>query len=1125
MDASRWNMSRKSPDRRVSSLSLQAFAGLWLGLLVVGGLRAHPLRAQPPGTFPPSDLVRPPSETAESDRLPIQGFYFLDVSKNHVLATGMTWERYRELVSESNRQTKRYIFDQVKITGRVEGNRAEMMVEVELDLESTGGETLAIPLRLENFHRISPSEFLVGSEDDTTLAITVDDATGGYLLLASSQSDKKITFRMKMSARVDSNALQFSLPNAPVFVELTSDSRDARAEIINRNDEVLLTRKDKSGRSQFVVESGGGSFTLRWGAIEQTESVPLLEASTKMTMRWNSPQDQPIQVVQMVVRDLRESIERFRLRLPDDAVLLDAPVLANSGQALDWIKPDESNDPQLYEITIPKEEQRQRIDLNLELHIPLEEPTTTRELMVRVPEVVGALRHQGTLEIQTGNDYRLRWRDRPYVQMTTRGERSEASSETREYLFRFSRGSFALPIWMGAAKRQLRVSSRSDLEVSDAYVNLTMEIDPIGTERGSQVIAVDLADWESLQVTSALTGTPLTWHEAEDLIEIEAVSGGMEEFSPIMIHARRSIDRESESSDPRIRLAIPRVVTSKDEINPVVVQESSVQLMGKGRSAVVVDLGRSSNLERSGSLSTAPNQRVRRFQVVPPDAVAVLSGVVVEEPPRLVLDAAARVSLSDSGIESVVDWNLESQVDLGGRLRVLISEQRETPGQVAWSATVNGNPAVLVPAEVGELDDDLSNDLDSTDIGSDRWLRIYDLVSDDLANGFMRIRFESTLPLDEERPNGEIERAVAIPRPAAEDVSLKSDAKVEIVGDADWSLSATDLDASAELLFAEIPDIVPLRLSARAAAEGELVVDRVLIRTAVSEASQHDQVLVVTEGAGVFRLRLREIETTEIRVDVNEERAAFQLEGETLAITINEPEKSVIDIRLWSGVSRGRHFADVSPLVSPSREINRLYWDVTVPSDRHLIWASPSASRSMRWEFDSWRMVRKPLFSSTEMVSRVATVEATPMPPGNRYQFSAMDGRSLRLKTSSMTAMWMMVATTVLVAGSLLAYVPSLRRPFSLLTLLLGFAGVVCVAPDAAIIVGQVAMGGGVLIGVMLALRTLVRPVPSRVLETTYDSEQDPSTRVLGTRREESNYEAPESEENILAHASNEATR
>ncbi|MEL6104756.1 MAG: hypothetical protein AAFU85_01910 [Planctomycetota bacterium] len=1116
------DMSRKPPDRRVSSLFRQAFAGLWVSLVVV---QVGALRAQPPGTFPPSDLVRPPSESAESDQLPIQGFYFLDVSKNHVFATGMTWERYNELVSESNRQTKRYIFDRVKITGRVEGNRAEMLVEVELELESTGGETLAIPLRLDNFHRISPPEFLVGSDDDTTLAITIDDSTGGYLLLASSQSDKKITFRMQMSARVDSDSLQFSLPNAPVFVELTSDSRDARGEIINRNDEVLLTRKDKSGRSQFVVESGGGRFTLRWGAIEQTESVPLLEASTKMTMRWNSPQDQPIQVVQMVVRDLRESIERFRLRLPEDAVLLDAPVLANSGQALDSIKPDETNDPQLYEIVIPKEEQRQRIDLNLELHIPLEEPATTQGLVVQVPEVVGALRHQGTLEIQTGNDYRLRWRDRPYVQMTTRGERAEGSSETREYLFRFSRGSFALPIWMGAAKRQLRISSRSDLEVSDAYVSLTMEIDPIGSERGSQVIAVDLADWESFQVTSALTGTPLTWHEADDLIEIEAVSGGMDEFSPIMIRARRSIERESQSSDPRVRLAIPRVVTSKDDINPVVVQESSVQLVGKGRSTMVVDLNRSLNLERSGALSTIANERVRRFQVMPPDAAAVLSGVVVEEPPRLVLDAAARVSLGEAGIESVVDWSLESQVDLGGRLRVLISEASGDTEKTAWSATVNGNPAVLVAADAEELDDVLTDDLDSTEVGLERQQRVYDLVSDDLASGTMRIRFESSLPLEDDRPSGEIERAVAIPRPAAEDVSLKSDAKVELIGDADWSLSATDLDASEELLFAEIPAIVPLRLAARAEAEGELVVDRVLIRTAVSEASQHDQVLVVTEGAGVFRLRLRETETTEIRVDVNEDRAAFELQGETLSIVISDPDKSVIDIRLWSGLSSGRHFADVSPLVSPSREINRLYWDVTVPSDRHLIWASPSASRSMQWVFDSWRMVRKPLFSSTEMVSRVATVEATPMPPGNRYQFTAMDGRSLRLKTGSMTAMWMMVASTVLVAGTLLAYIPTLRRPFSLLALLVCFAGIVCVAPDAAIIVGQVAMGGAILIGIMLALKTLVRPLPSRVLESTYESEQDPSTRVLGTRTEESSQEPPPTGDQLLAHASSEATR
>ncbi|MEO1526035.1 MAG: hypothetical protein AAFX06_11405 [Planctomycetota bacterium] len=1109
MDMSRTS-HRRASTHRASLAGLLLFA--WCTLS----------SAQPPGTFPPAEVVRPAANGAESDQLPIKGFYFLDATKNPVLVPGMTYERLTELDSESNRQSRRYIFEQVKISGRVEGSRAEMMVEVQLDLESTGGEILAIPLRMENFHRISPPEFLEGSDGDGTLAITTEESTGGYLLLASSSADKKISFRMRMSSRVDAGSasvMQFSLPTAPVVVELTTDSRDARGEIMNRNDEVLETRQDKSGRSQFLVESGGGRFTLRWGAIEQQDAVPLLEASTKMTMRWNSPQDQPIQIIQMVVRDLRESIERFQLRLPNDAVLLDAPVLANSGQALDFSKPNEQRDPQLYEIVIPKEEQRQRIDLNLELHLPLDEPATSRELEVRVPEVVGALRHQGTVEIQTGNDYRLRWRDRPYVQMERPGNQVEGDADSRDYVFRFSRGSFSLPIWMGQTKRQLRVTNRSTLELAENYVNLSMEIQPVGNERGSQVLAIDLGDWESPQVTSALTGTPLTWYDADGLIEIEAISGGMDELSPILIRARKQIDSPLDFDSRRLDLAVPRVVSSRDESEPIVIQESKVQLVAKGRSTMVVDLEASPNVERTVEGIETENQRVRNFRVVPPDAAASLSGVLVEEPPRLVLDSMTRVSLVEQTLKTIVDWDLESQVDLRGRLQVAISEPSTGSEQSDWSVTVNGSRAVLIAADnAGPTEGSLDES------GEGALTKRYELVSDQLSSGTMRIRLECSLEIAAMQSVRELLYQIAMPRPTAEDLSLQSDARVELFGDAGWSLSGTDLDSSNELTFSQLPETLPLRLTARTTAEGELLVKRLLIRSAVSEVSQHDQVIAATEGTGSFRLRLRDPEATDVRVFVDEELMPFELNDDELSLAIEGDGTSAIDIRLWSNRPPQRHLSDITPLVIPSREINRLDWDVTVPSDRHLIWASPSASRSMQWVFDGWRMVREPLYSETELINRVASVEASPMPDGNRYQFSAMDGRSLKLKTSSMTAMWMTVATSVLVMGCVLAYFPGARQPLTLIALLVLVAGVVCIAPDAVIIAGQVAMGGGVLISVMLALRSLVRPAPSRVLESTVDVDLDPSTRVIEAQRDDSAKTSPTRDE-PLVRASIEATR
>ena len=577
---------------------------------------------QPPGTFPPPDLLRSPERS--SSELPIKGFYLLDESKSRVLVPGMTYERYRELTTEEQRQTRRYIFDQIKIDGRVEGQRAEMVVQIDLSLRSSGDETISIPLQLSNFHRISPPEFLDGIEETDSLAVTVDDQTGDYLLLASVKNDTRVSFRMRMSARVESgtsSSLQFSLPTAPVKISLSSDALEATGEIVNRNDEIVQTRYDKSGRSEFLIESGGGRFTLRWGTVEQSESAPFLEAETKMVMRWNSPSDEPIQNVQLVVRDLRDSISKLQLRLPDDAVLLDAPILATSGRVVEYTSPD-PNDGQLLELNIPREEQRQRIDLELDLHVPLDSVEPGRELTVRVPTVVGALRHQGTIDIRTAKEYRLRWREGPYVQNATNVSSDESASETRTYTFRFSRGGFQLPVWMGVTKKQLRVSSRCEFELHDSYVSLELEINSSGTQPGLRIITLDLGDWEAPQIVSALTGAPLTTHESEGRIEIEASIRGVDDNSaPILIRAQKSIAAIDGDGPLPIELAIPRVIGSVDESGPISVQETVVKLVGKGRTSMVVDLASSKHVERTNE-AIDEDQRFRFFRVMPPDSRA-----------------------------------------------------------------------------------------------------------------------------------------------------------------------------------------------------------------------------------------------------------------------------------------------------------------------------------------------------------------------------------------------------------------------------------------------------------------------------------------------------------------------
>ncbi|MCO8125163.1 hypothetical protein NHH03_25730 [Stieleria sp. TO1_6] len=1083
--------------------------------LIVGW--ANQGASQPPGTFPPPELVRPSAVTPESGKIPIKGILFLDSAKNPVLMPGMTYEQLQALESGSKSQRRRYIFDAVKIDGRVDGNRALLTVEVRLKVEATAGDTIAIPLAMENFHRLGSTEFLSGAENGNKLAVSVDQELGGYQLLASIQRDTDVVLRMQMSARVETDSahsLDFRLPPAPIVIDLVSDSRDVTGEIANRDDEVIRTTSDSAGRSQFTVNSSGGRFTLRWGKMDRPVSVPLLEAESIVTMQWNSPQDQLIQTVEMTVRDLRGSVSSFRFRLPKDAVLVDDPKLTTGGQFGQFVelsKPDPA-DKELFQVTIPKEERRQRIVLDLRLQLPSDGPSAANELPFQIPVVVGALRHQGTIEIQAGADYRLRWRQRPYVQNVSSAAVDETASDQRVYTFRFNRGAFTLPMWLDATKRELRVTSDCDLEVRDNYVNLTMQIRSIGTGNRSRLLSVDLADWQAPQIVNALTGNTLPWYESGDVIEIEMSTTGMEEIAPVMIRARRSVDPAADGDQPtQVALPLPRVVGSGGLRDPVSIQRALVRLTGKSRRSLVVDLKRSRNLERSIAEETNSGDQIRSFEIMPPESAAQIVGELVERPPRLDLENAAEIKLSGNRLETIVNWNIETQVDLQGRLRIAIPGTRTTAAvapstdpdpadATLWTVMVNDQRAQLRPADGSD------SQTDPTMGESSLWpvTQYYDLVSDALTEGKMDVRFHCVWPLRFDEETFDARTAVGLPYPLVDDITLRNDVLVQLIGNDTHEITSSKQSLSDKLSFRTFPTSpIPLQITPRSPTQSDLDIEKILIRTAINEVSQHDELIASVVGAGEFELRLRQPGQTDVEVNVNGVPAAFKLIEDRVVIGIpSDAQRHLIDVRLWVDRSSLGLFQEIRPLSSVGPGAAQIYWQLTVPADSHLVWATASVGRAMQWVYDRWRLVRRPLLTDTELINRVATsdmaaLQPSPMPSGNRYLFTSMDDRSFRALTGSRTLLWMIVASVIVLITSLVTYIPGTRNPLFFVVAIVAFSGLLAFAPDAAVMVGQIAMLALVLVVVMLAIRTLVLPSPSRVLTTTGERRRKSSSDSL----------------------------
>ncbi len=359
---------------------------------------------------------------------------FLSESGNRVMMPSLTWEefeRFLNLDAGLDTARQKFSYQSLEIGGTSDQERAELDISLRFSIEPTEGRWVSIPLRMGNFHRLAPPD--VSGVSEYFMALSPDDS--GYLLFVKTDQRADALLRMRVSSRVEvgsaAQSLSFRLPDVPVRVELTTEESDVLGEVIGRGDEAITVSPSDGGRTRISVESGGGSFLIRWGQLERTsDNLPVLEVESRTSVRWDSPQDQPVASVRLTIKNVRGSIDSFQLRLPNGSVVLEAPRLGASGQTIELGPVLSDRSGEVREVVIPEEERQQRIDLNFDLQLANDNATSASPLIFRVPEVVGSLRHRGDIDINTGGDYRLRWRSTSWIRSEMGESRDDVESRS-----------------------------------------------------------------------------------------------------------------------------------------------------------------------------------------------------------------------------------------------------------------------------------------------------------------------------------------------------------------------------------------------------------------------------------------------------------------------------------------------------------------------------------------------------------------------------------------------------------------------------------------------------------------------------------------------------------------------
>jgi len=165
--------------------------------------------------------------------------------------------------------------------------------------------------------------------------------------------------------------------------------------------------------------------------------------------------------------------------------------------------------------------------------------------------------------------------------------------------------------------------------------------------------------------------------------------------------------------------------------------------------------------------------------------------------------------------------------------------------------------------------------------------------------------------------------------------------------------------------------------------------------------------------------------------------------------------------RLSGGESAGIVEAEL-PRLSGNMWIDRMYWQLVLPRDQHLLWCPSELTPEQSWSWSGWTWARRATLEQADLEAWVGASAGTTVPEGaNRYLFSAMGNPEKFV--ARVAARWeivLLASVAVLAAGLFVMYVPAIRRPTALFVVGVAIAALGLWIPDVALLFAQAATLG-----------------------------------------------------------------
>ena len=1088
------------PSRRPIAL----LATLALGVFA-WGVAAGIAGAQPLSTDARAEegVDRPPLRAAENSTLPgeVKPEVYLLRDKNGRLQSllGFSFETFSELFKLKNRlegqeQKPRYTLERAALVGKADGGRARLTAEFAVVVRESGW--VKVPLRLTGaMLTATPSSEGTGRH-------FVQFENDGYVAWIDSQPDTTHKLRLEMLVPVASigneKQLKLTLPRATVS-EMKLEV--GTAGLVGRvsDESTLVSAPSADGKTTFTVAGLGGAFELAWRPTDAPVArIPTtLEASGAILVEVDAQRVRSEAVLS--VRSLGGLFNHFRVRLPRGAELVrgDAP----PGAVVTLVAEPQAKpgDPKLLEVKLDKETAGP-----VEIPIVAERPFRSGDMQQPFDlagfEVLGAVRQYGHVAVQPGGNWQILWGERHNVRQVDElpeALRRDGVVAGFEY--------FVQPFVL-----QARITSQSThVQVAPSYVfrvqprRVSLEATLHYTIRGAKTRAlpIRMPRWHIDRVgPSNLVHRDLPLSQNDEGYEIALAQETSGQFD-ITLEAHRPLDDAAGRID--LELPVPKAETV-DTAELTVLAANNIELDPRPDGMVGLTL-----------------------QSVQAPANALAANDQFQED-ALFYRAEGLPAIFSADFEhrrQAISVAVDSNVELTAReLRV---QQRMT-FQVSYE-TVS---ALAIDIPPGLSEDQLTILLDGRKITAVSHAE----RSGDDAGKPLRMRVPLARP---KLGRFELETAFAVPReplmPAAS-VPVKVPLVMPATGKVTRNAATVSSEAPVSLgplggtWTPAIDNAIPggnarrLQLSSTApAAElslivrlgdrqpgGLTIVDRGLVQTFLTATARQERATYhFSTGDSALKLTVPgdvDRASVSVTLDGAPVRAVVDNRG-TLTVPLEGSAAIqhllVVKYRCPPLAATGR--MELSSIELPrSAWVERLYWQLNLPENQHLVVSPQNFNDESRWVWQRFYWARRPALSYRELTGWVGLPGEITTSSGNQYLFSTIEPRAvLECWTARRSLLVFGASLLLLVAGWVLIYVPAARHPAALLLLAMGVVAATAVDPDTALLFAQAASLGMLMLLVALLLARRTRPAPLVIapMQSSSQGRYDRSRTQLYYRR------------------------